>query len=255
MPRFSKLLVIAESPVFREVLSGILSSHADQVLTTASAREGRQRIAEHADISLVLSDAAMSDGNALQLLEYIASLGDPKPGVILVAAQPAEDEAQRAFNMGAMGYLEKPISLQEIYRLWKESEGPTQESARRVRSLGQALLVDPGNGEASEDGVSHLAWDIRNVSLTGAFLETKAPLPVKTELHLALDLGRARGRVKAEVVRVQEPSWRCVGGVGIAFREFGRGTKELLSDYIARATNGPAGLSVPQLAPSGAASS
>ena len=254
VPRFSKLLVIAESPVFREVLSGILSSHADQVLTTASAREGRQRIAEHADISLVLTDAAMSDGNALQLLEYIASLGDPKPGVILVAARPAKDEAERALNMGAMGYLEKPISLQEIYRLWKESEGSTQESARRVRSLGQALLVDPSNGEPIEDGVSHLAWDIRNVSLTGAFLETKAPLPVKTELHLALALGRATGRVKAEVVRVQEPSWRCVGGVGIAFREFGRGTKELLSDYIAGAIKVPAGLGASILARSGAAS-
>ena len=254
MPRFSKLLVIAESPVFREVLSGILSSHADQVLTTASAREGRQRIAEHADISLVLSDAAMSDGNALQLLEYIASLGDPKPGVILVAAQPGRRGPAR-LQHGCDG-----ISSRSRLRC-RRSTGCGKKARARPRSPRaefdgcDGLLVDPHNGEANGDGVSHLAWDIRNVSLTGAFLETKAPLPVKTELHLALDLGRAKGRVKAEVVRVQEPSWRCVGGVGIAFREFGRGPKELLSEYIARATNGPAGLSAPQLAPSGAASS
>jgi len=245
VPRFSKLLVIAESPVFLEVLAGILSSHADQVLTATSAREGRQRIAEHADISLVLSEATMSDGKGLQLLEYLASLGDPKPGVILVAARRAEEEAQRALNMGAMGYLEKPISLQEIYRLWKESGGPTQEAARRVRSLGQALLIDPNHAGASENGVSHLAWDIRNLSLPGAFLEPKAPLPVKTEFDLALALGSATGRVKAEVVRVQEPSWRCVGGVGIIFKEFGKGTEELLSDYIAQAVESPTELTAP----------
>ena len=254
MTRFSKLLVIAESPVFREVLGGILGSHADQVLTAATARMGRQRIAEHADISLVVSETVMSDGDGFQLLEFVASLGDPKPAVILVAARSSDEEARRAVNMGAIGYLEKPISLREIYRLWKETDGTTQETSRRVRSLGRALLIDPSDPEAGRNGVSHLAWDIRNVSLTGAFLETKAPLPVNTELHLALALGRTKGRVKAEVVRVQEPSWRCVGGVGVAFKEFGSGTKQLLSDYIARATQGPAEFVAPQLASSGAAS-
>ncbi len=251
MTRFSKLLVIAESPVFREVLGGILGSHADQVLTAASARMGRQRIAEHADISLVLSETVMSDGDGFQLLEYIASLGDPKPAVILLAARPSAEEASRAVNMGAIGYLEKPISLQEIYRLWKETGETTQKAARRVRSLGRALLIDPSDAETGRNGVSHLAWDIRNVSLSGAFLETKAPLPVSTELHLALALGSATGRVKAQVVRVQEPSWRCVGGVGIVFNDFGNGTEQLLSDYIAETSSGSADLGAPKLAPDG----
>jgi CheY-like chemotaxis protein len=255
VPGFSKLLLIAESPVFRKVLGGVLSSHADQVLNAASAREGRQKIAEHADISLVLSEAAMRDGSGFQLLEYVASLGDPKPRVILLAARPAQEEVERAVNMGAIGILGKPVSLQEIHRLWKESEGLTRDTARRVRSLGQALLIDPSDAEASEDGVSHLAWGIRNVSLTGAFLETKAPLPVGTEFHLALALGSARGQVMAEVVRVQEPSWRSVGGVAIAFRDFGEGTEELLSDYIAQAMRSPAERTAPLLARSGTASS
>lgn len=245
MSRFSKLLLIAESLVFRDVLGGVLRSHADQVLTAASAREGRRKVAENADISLVLSEVATSDGDAFQLLEYVASLGEPKPGVILLTARPAEEEARRAATMGAIGYLGKPISLQEIYRLWKESGETTQTTARRVRSLGQALLIDPSDPEADRNGVSHLAWDVRNVSLTGAFLETKAPLPVRTELHLALALGSATGRVTAEVVRVQEPSWRCVGGVGIAFRGFAQGTEQLLTTYIDRAMTGSTDLAAP----------
>jgi DNA-binding response OmpR family regulator len=249
--RFAKLLVIAESLVFRETLSGVLCSHADQVLTTASARAGREKIAENADISLVLSEVASFDGDGFQLLEYVASLGEPKPAVILLAARPSEEDARRAANMGAIGYLGKPISLQEIYRLWKETEGATQEAACRVRSLGRALLIDPNGLEAGQEGVSHLAWDIRNVSLSGAFLETKAPLPISTEFHLALALGSATGRVKAEVVRVQEPSWRCVGGVGIVFSGFGNGTEQLLSDYIARAARGSAELDAPVLVPGG----
>ena len=35
------------------------------------------------------------------------------------------------------------------------------------------------------------------------------------------------------MVRVQDPSWRCVGGVGINFNDFGNDTERLLSDYIA----------------------
>jgi hypothetical protein len=134
--------------------------------------------------------------------------------------------------------------------LWKENEGITEEAARRVRSLGRALLIDPSDPEAGQNGVSHLAWDIRNVSLTGAFLD-KAPLPVSTELHLTLDLGSAKGRVKAQVIRVQEPSWRCVGGVGIIFSDFGKGTEQLLSDYIAQASRGSAELDAPVLVPGG----
>lgn len=255
MPSFAKLLLIAESAAFRRVLAGVLTSYADQVLTAASARAGRQKIAEHADISLVLSESATSDGSGFQLLDYVAALGDPKPRVILLGEQRGQEEVERALNMGAIGYLGKPVSLQEIHRLWKESGGPTRETASRVRSLGQALLIDPSEVGRSGRGISHLTWGIRNLSITGAFLETKAPLPISTELHLALALGSARGDVKAEVVRVQEPSWRCVGGVGVAFREFGDGTRELISGYVARAMKTPEEHAAPLLARSGGASS
>jgi CheY-like chemotaxis protein len=248
--RFSKLLVIAQSAVFRDVLARVLRPHADQVLTAPTVREGSQRIAEHADLSLVLSESLVSDGDGFQVLEYVASLGDPKPRVILVATRPVEEEARRAIGMGAIGYLGKPIALREIDRLWKESEGLIRETATRVRSLGKALLIDPSRGAASEAAIFHLAWDIRNLSLTGAFLETKAPIPVHTVLHLVLSLAGATGHVKAEVIRVQEPSWRCAGGVGIVFREFTEGTKELLADYVALATRSPAGSSARLLEPS-----
>jgi CheY-like chemotaxis protein len=252
---FSKLLVISESPVFRKLMASVLRSHADQVLIASSAREGRQKIAEHADVSLVLSEVAMSDGSGFRLLEYVASLGGPKPGVILLASRYMEEEADRAVQMGAIGYLGKPISLPEIYRLWKETGGPLRVTARRVRSLGRALLIDPQDGEANQNGVFHLAWGIRNVSLTGAFLETKARLPMNTKLHLSLALGDAKGDVEAEVVRVQEPSWRSVGGVGIVFRDFGEGTREMLSDYIDQAMRSSDKLTTPVLVRSGEASS
>lgn len=251
MDRFSKLLVIAESRVFRKVMATVLRSHADQVLAAGSAQEGRLRVAEHADVSLVLSEVALSDGTGFQLLEYLASLGGPKPGVILLAERYAEEEAHRAARLGAIGYLAKPISLPEIYRLWKENRGPIRQTARRVRLLGRALLIDARDGEASAEGVTHLAWGIRNVSVSGAFLETKARIPVNTKLPLILALGSAKGRVLAEVVRVQEPSWRFVGGVGVVFREFGDGTVEMLTDYIDQAMRSTDKLTAPVLVRSG----
>ena len=46
-------------------------------------------------------------------------------------------------------------------------------------------------------------------------------------------------RVRAEVVRLQEPSWAHVGGVAVAFKDFDDGSKEMLMDYIEGAEGDP----------------
>jgi len=232
MLQFSKVFVIAESVVFSKVMERVLSPHAQEVLTARTLEQGCKILASSQDISLVLADAFMSDGSGIDLLEFVNTLGDARPRVILLTTKPAKEEADRALRLGAIGFLPKPVSFQTIAKVWKQSRETICEIARRVRIAGTAILIEPDESAASGNGDSHLAWDIGNVSVTGAFLETKGPIPVNTELHLALDLGMGVGHVKAEVVRVQQPSWEASGGVGIVFKEFGPGTQQLLADCI-----------------------
>ncbi len=110
--------------------------------------------------------------------------------------------------------------------------GEESNVARRVRrrTLGRAIRDDP---------MAESAWGIRDVSITGAFLETHAPIPVGSELELALVFGTAVIHVTARVVRVQEPACGQVGGVGIEFTRFRVESQHFLESYIA-ATEGEA---------------
>ena len=79
-------------------------------------------------------------------------------------------------------------------------------------SFGKALLIEP-----SEAHGTPLAFEIHDLSVSGAFLETQGPVPVGTEIQLALILGEETLDVRARVVRIQEPSWANVAGVGVRF--------------------------------------
>jgi hypothetical protein len=87
-----------------------------------------------------------------------------------------------------------------------------REPNSRWRCPGKAYLVED---ELDRDGC--VSWDLYNVGLTGAFLETKCPLAIGTELDLLLVASGRKAHVRAQVVRVQEPSWINVGGVGVKF--------------------------------------
>ena len=110
--------------------------------------------------------------------------------------------------------------------------GEAQNIERRVRrrTLWRAIREDP---------IAESAWSIRDVSISGAFLETDAPLPVGSELELALIFGTAVTYVTARLVRVQEPAWGQVGGVGIAFTRLRGDSRQFLESYVA-ATEGEA---------------
>lgn len=232
MLKASKILVVDDSNVFREMLSTVLSARCEKVLSARNCAEGRRMVEETPDLDLVIADVVMPDASGFVLLEYVASLPRARrPDVILVTARPDPEAATMAERMGAAGYLGKPVSVPEVARLLRRRKAKRWNAARRVRrrSLGHAHLSDPRRLD------SQLVWDIRDVSVTGAFLETTGPVPVGTELELALVFGPALARVRARVVRVQEPTWEDAGGVGVEFTEFYEGSRDLLEGYIAEA--------------------
>jgi hypothetical protein len=103
--------------------------------------------------------------------------------------------------------------------------------ARRIRrrTLGRAIREDP-SGES--------AWSIRDLSTTGAFLETKTPLEIGTEFDLSLIFGTAIIHVMARIVRIQEPSEHNVRGAGIEFTSLSEGAKTFLESYIEASESG-----------------
>ena len=99
--------------------------------------------------------------------------------------------------------------------------------------------MDPDDLKSLEAAVGVLerptfAMRIVNLSVTGAFLETGYPTPrpgERLELHLRLR-GDLLVYLEAEVVRVQEPQWKQIGGVGVKFTSVSDLTRRTLEEFV-----------------------
>lgn len=207
---WDEVLIVDDSTVYRQLMETLLAPYAGSVLTAESASQAIERIDAHPDIELILCDYVMADDDGLAVLEHLAAMPEPKPRVLMVTGHPSEAVAQRSRELGAVGYLEKPTSVRKIIRALRRT-------ARNERRLVNPRWRCPGRAHLLDDGDGHVIWDVYNISETGAFLETKGPIPVGSELELRLEIRGRKAEVTARVVRIQEPSWMDVGGVGVEF--------------------------------------
>jgi CheY-like chemotaxis protein len=227
----STVLVVDDSILCTHLVSTLLEPHATRILTASSAAEAIECINKHPDLDLVVSDVIMRHDNGFEILEHVAMLTGPKPRVVLVTARPTAEDRTRAEDLGAQGYLSKPMTLREIFSsLDSEPREERRETYERARCSGTATLVAP---ESSMLGP--LVWDVYNISDRGAFLETKGPLPVGDEVELELHLAGLKTRVRARIVRVQEPSWLDLAGVGVEFLNPGVESQTVIQAAIDRA--------------------
>jgi hypothetical protein len=114
---------------------------------------------------------------------------------------------------GCVGYLAKPLTIPRLTRMLWKIRGAHNSAAPRIRWPAplRAVVLDENGGDA-------LAWDVRDLSETGAFLLAAAPVPVGTKLQLELRAEGLACSVAAEVVRVQEPRWAIAPVTAVAFR-------------------------------------
>ena len=237
MSGLTKVLVVDESKSSRETLASVLSAHCEQVIEAASVADAHRVLESESAISLVLCEAVLGDGDAGDLLMDVATLAGTKPTVIVVATRPNEDEAKRAQELGAAAYLTKPISYIDLSRVLKRSQKSQPKVAQRVhrKPLGTVLVLDDeGAGDRRREIASHVLWDIHDISVSGAFLETRGPVRPGREFALGVVLDGQMLRVQARVIRMQEPSWDHVAGIGVAFLDFSEGAREQLEAFIKR---------------------
>jgi hypothetical protein len=185
------------------------------------------------DVSLVIACVPLGHVDTDALVANVVRRSEPRPRLILVEARPGELESLRFADLDADGYLAKPILYRDITRVLKRAQqGGAAEIAHRVRTepVGFALRRSLEKDKRSE--ISHLAWAIHDLSLTGAFLETHGPLEVGSAIGLELQLPATVVRVDAKVMRIQAPCWEHVAGLGVAFTAFAQGHEARLREFI-----------------------
>ncbi len=137
----ANILVVDDELGIRDLLSEILFDEGHQVElaeNAAQAREARQRMRP----DLVLLDIWMPDTDGVSLLKEWASGGLLNMPVIMMSGHATIDTAVEAVRIGALAFLEKPITLQKLLKAVEQGLAHPGHG----KSVAQASAASPAAG-------------------------------------------------------------------------------------------------------------
>jgi signal transduction histidine kinase len=112
--RFSRILVVEDSPADLQLLCDILEGEGFQVIGCGSATEALRRIQDH-QVGVAVVDLRLPDLSGTQLLEKIREF-DNEIRVIIYTGAASYASIKEALNLGAFAYVEKLSDPSELLR-------------------------------------------------------------------------------------------------------------------------------------------
>ncbi len=109
-----KILIVDDDKNFLTILKDAMTGYTDKYdFVFASSGSKAMEILDTQDLDLIISDLRMPDVDGLQLLTHVMETKPFIPFVLMTAygAPPIKSEAM---SIGAIRYLEKPITLKEL---------------------------------------------------------------------------------------------------------------------------------------------
>lgn len=125
----ANILVVDDEMGIRELLSEILGDEGHAVSTAENAQQAREQRANGAP-DLVLLDIWMPDTDGVTLLKEWQRDGLLTMPVIMMSGHATIDTAVEATRIGALNFLEKPISLQKLLKAVQQGLTRTPEVIR-----------------------------------------------------------------------------------------------------------------------------
>ena len=107
-----KLLIIEDDNSLREIMQRALTAEGYVVETASTFFKAEDKIAGY-EYDCIMLDIMLPDGNGLQLLEKIKSLGK-NDRVIIISARDSLDDKITGLDLGADDYLPKPFYMAEL---------------------------------------------------------------------------------------------------------------------------------------------
>ncbi len=115
-----KILVVDDCPTTRKLISLYLKSKGFLVVTAENGLDGIEKLGA-GDINLILSDINMPYMDGIEFLKTVRS--DPNSShipVFMVTTESDPEEKERAFKMGAAGYMVKPVTAEQVVTAVKQ---------------------------------------------------------------------------------------------------------------------------------------
>ncbi len=160
----ANILVVDDEHGIRDLLSEILNDEGHAVELAENAAQARAaRLRERPD--LVLLDIWMPDTDGVTLLKEWASTGLLTMPVIMMSGHATIETAVEATKIGAMAFLEKPVTLQKLLKAVEQGLAKSlaqQRDPRLLRAMQASSTGKPAT-EAADDSqtpVANQAFDL-----------------------------------------------------------------------------------------------
>lgn len=106
-----RVLIAEDSSVIQKMLTTVLEKDAS-IEIVANARDGEDAVVKTQSLrpDIILMDYLMPKQNAPECIKQIMSQ-NPTPIVIITSVEPFEDKRQEVLELGAVGFIAKPLAL------------------------------------------------------------------------------------------------------------------------------------------------
>jgi len=175
MDRNCKILIVDDTPMFRELESIFLARYG--VVTTADSGEAAFEAARRDRPDVIVSDLHMPGLDGALLCEKIRRDEDLRetPVILLIPGENPQDRA-RAVRAGADDVIAKPISRISLVESVKRFLSPSYRSGLARVELATKVCI---RSHGTEDWGQSL-----NLSRGGMYVAAEHNLPVATEVEL-----------------------------------------------------------------------
>ena len=116
----NKVLIIDDDKVNIFALKAVLKAQGYNCLSALGAEEGIQLLKQDGDVAVVLMDMMMPGMDGYEAIFQMSGIPEIQQiPVIAVTAQAMVGDRERCLKAGAVGYVSKPIDVDELTGLLK----------------------------------------------------------------------------------------------------------------------------------------
>ncbi len=167
------ILVVDDEDGIRSTIHEILSDEGYQVRTAANASEARAAYTAN-EPDLILLDIWMPDVDGITLLKQWTETGELQCPVVIMSGHGNIETAVEATRLGAVDFIEKPLSLQQLLRTVEstlEEVQPATNLSSVAVGLAPGVIAPLGKGAAiaaAREQAEQIAQHTAPVLITGA---------------------------------------------------------------------------------------
>jgi CheY-like chemotaxis protein len=120
MSQPANILIVDDSGTNLFLLQGLLEDEGYSVIITEDPREGLRFLDHYKNIDLILLDIMMPRIDGFEFMKKLSEKDLSDIPVVVVTAKDDRNTQEKANNMGAVGYLTKPLNIRQVLETIRE---------------------------------------------------------------------------------------------------------------------------------------